>query len=193
MSELSVGQLRGLTVNQNIITVPTGHTLYAPGSLLQVQKTRTDSRSTYGISNSVNGTALTPLALQITPKFSNSLLLFNWSINAEAINNGVFLIQKNGSVITTLGETGYNAESGNVNWSGIAPFEYDNNDDSTPNNYSLQYFCQSSSTSTQTFTPAVRLSYATSSTFYLNRTFGSAGSDYYETMVSFGTVMEIAQ
>lgn len=40
MSELSVGQLKGLTVNSNLITVPSGHKLAAPGHVVQVQEYR---------------------------------------------------------------------------------------------------------------------------------------------------------
>lgn len=40
MSELSVGQLKGLTANSNLITVPSGHKLVAPGHVVQVQEYR---------------------------------------------------------------------------------------------------------------------------------------------------------
>lgn len=36
MSELAVGQLKGLTVNNNTISVPSGHVLNAPGHVTQV-------------------------------------------------------------------------------------------------------------------------------------------------------------
>ena len=40
MSELSVGQLKGLPANGNKITSPAGHSLYAPGHVIQVQEFR---------------------------------------------------------------------------------------------------------------------------------------------------------
>jgi hypothetical protein len=77
MSELSVGQLRGLTVNSNVITVPSGHTLKAPGSVVQtVHTTYTDKFST----TSATPSNVTGFSASITPKFSNSLILINVSV-----------------------------------------------------------------------------------------------------------------
>jgi hypothetical protein len=69
MSELSVGQLRGLTVNSNVITVPAGHKLYAPGSVVQVvSATKTD---TFTLS-STTFTDITGFSATITPSSVNS-------------------------------------------------------------------------------------------------------------------------
>lgn len=193
MSELTVGQLRGLPINNNVITVPAGHQLYAPGSVVQVRTIRTDSRTTFSMSNSGDGIAITPLSLQITPKFSNSLLVITWMMNCETNNDVVFVVHKNGSLITTAGETGFNSEAGNQRWSGVTSASYDQNDSSTPSNYYIQYFCSAGSVSSQTFTPAARSSGGSSSVFYLNRTFVALGETSYENMISTGTVMEIAQ
>ena len=71
MSELTVGQLRGLPVNNNIVTVPSGHTLYAPGHVIQVvQTTKTDTFTTTS-----GFTPVTGLSATITPKFSTSKIL----------------------------------------------------------------------------------------------------------------------
>jgi hypothetical protein len=193
MSELSVGQLKGLLANNNVITVPSGHTIYAPGSVVQVQTVRSDSRTTISSPASGNGTTITQLNLSITPKFANSRLIMQWMINGEMQYNNVFVIHKNGSLITTTGETGYNAESGNVRWSGFVSANYDQDVASTPDNWSIQYSCISGSTSAQTFSPAVKASGADAYTFFLNRTASSAGADGYENMVSTGTIWEVAQ
>jgi hypothetical protein len=192
MSELTVGQLRGLTVNNNVITVPSGHTLYAPGTVVQVQTVRSDSRTTFASNATGDGTTITPLNLTITPKFANSKLIMQWMINGESNHDSVFLIHKNGSLITTTGATGYNSESGNVKWSGVASTSYDNDISTTPSNYFIQYEITSGSTSSQTFAPATRASY-NNLTFFLNRTVNSTGGDYQETMISTGTIWEIAQ
>jgi hypothetical protein len=72
MSELSVGQLRGLTVNSNVISVPSGHTLYAPGHVVQVvQGVKTDTLAT----STVNTWLATGITATITPKFSSSKIL----------------------------------------------------------------------------------------------------------------------
>jgi hypothetical protein len=193
MSELSVGQLKGLTVNSNTITIPAGHKLYAPGTVVQAATIRSDTRTSYSSSNSGNGTAITDLTLTITPKFSNSLLACQWMINGEAHQDNSIVIHRNGALVTTTGQTGYNSVGGNSRWSGYANAFYDQNEDSTPSNWFIQYFATAGSTSQTTFSPATRASGGTSYTFYLNRVVGSTGTDVYENMVSTGIIWEIAQ
>jgi hypothetical protein len=180
------------TDGQTIANASSG-TIYTPGSVVQVQTVRTDSRATISSNNSGNGTTITQLNLSITPKFSNSLLVMQWAINFEAHHDNIFLIHKNGALITTTGETGYNSEAGNARWSGFGSSSYDQNESSTPENILLQYFCVSGSTSSATFAPATRSSTGTNYTFYLNRTVGSLGADGNENMVSTGIIWEIAQ
>jgi hypothetical protein len=77
MSELSVGQLRGLTVNSNVITVPSGHTLYAPGAIVQVvQAVKTDTFST----SATTYTDVTGLSATITPRFASSKIMVFYSM-----------------------------------------------------------------------------------------------------------------
>jgi hypothetical protein len=72
MSELSVGQLRGLTVNSNVITVPSGHKLYAPGHVVQVVSvSKTDA---FTMSSGAFST-VTGLTASITPTSSSSKIL----------------------------------------------------------------------------------------------------------------------
>jgi hypothetical protein len=185
-------------INGKILTVPpildgsVGYP-YLPGSVVQVNTVRSDSRTTLSSSNSGNGNTISQLNLSITPQFSNSLLIMQWMINCELHHDNVFLIHKNGSLITASGEQGYNAETGNSRWSGFASSTYDQNENSTPENIWLQYFCVSGSKDLATFAPAVRSSSATNYTLALNRTLGSAGVDAFENMVSTGIIWEIAQ
>jgi hypothetical protein len=71
MSELSVGQLKGLTINNNVMTIPSGHTLYAPGHVLQVVQ------GTYSTLFSTSSTSFvdTGLSATITPKSASSKVL----------------------------------------------------------------------------------------------------------------------
>jgi hypothetical protein len=71
MSELSVGQLKGLTVNNNVMTIPSGHTLYAPGHVIQVVN------GSFGTSVSTGGATWvdTGLTATITPKYTTSKIL----------------------------------------------------------------------------------------------------------------------
>ena len=193
MSEISLGQLKGLPVNGNTITIPAGHKLYAPGTVVQVRTVRTESRNTYSSATTGNGTTVTDLNLTITPKFSNSLLMMQWMINGEFHHDNVFLIHKDNALITTSGETGYNSVTGNSRWSGFMQSTYDTDQASTPQNRFMQYFATAGSVSSMTFAPAVRSAGGTAYTFYLNRAQNSAGQDDYEVSVSTGTIWEIAQ
>lgn len=111
MSELSVGQLKGLTVNNNTITVPSGHKLYAPGSVVQVI-TATSGFVNQTI-NSSTPVALTGLSATITPKFATSKILIqavvtaSWTYVASAhiYKNGTDLIPNHGSNNQTGGAT----------------------------------------------------------------------------------------
>jgi hypothetical protein len=184
MSQLRVSSVTDLSGTGSV---------YTPGHVVQVQTVRSDSRTTISSNNSGNGTTITQLNLSITPKFANSKLIMQWMINGEHHQDNLFLIHKDGSLITNSGEQGYNSESGNVRWSGIASGFYDQNESTTPSNWFIQYECIAGSTATQVFAPATRSSTGTNFTFYLNRTFASTGADANETMISNGTIWEIAQ
>jgi hypothetical protein len=81
MSELSVGQLKGLLANDNVITVPSGHTIYAPGSVVQVlsiTKTDTTTISTTSYQD------IPGLSLTITPKSVNSKIFILATISLSS-------------------------------------------------------------------------------------------------------------
>lgn len=129
MSELSVGQLKGLTINSNTISVPsghsvsvstlkgdsngtiaihTGHKLYAPGSVVQVV-TATSGFVNQTIS-STSPVALSGLSVAITPKFSNSKILIEGVVTASWTYVASLHIYKNGSDM--IGNHGGNNQSG---------------------------------------------------------------------------------
>lgn len=167
---------------------------YPPDSIVQVKYVRTDTRTTYASNNSGNGTTITALNLTITPKYSNSLLLAQWMINGELHQDNVFLIHRDGSVVTTSTYEGYNNVLGLASrWSGVMAGFYDQNEDSTPSNWFLQYAVPASSTASTTLAPAVRSSSGGGYTLALNRTIANNTQDAYESMISTGTVWEIAQ
>lgn len=72
MSELVFGQLKGLPVNNNVVTVPSGHTLYAPGHIVQVQSVLKVNEFT---TTATSYTDITGLSVSITPKFATSKIL----------------------------------------------------------------------------------------------------------------------
>jgi hypothetical protein len=181
------------TAGVNALTIGATGQVYIPGSVVQVQYSRTDVRSTWSSSTSGNGLTISDLAITITPKFSNSRLIMQWMINGELHQDNVFLIHKNASLITTAGETGYNSSIGNIRSSGYASGFYDQNEDSTPSNWFLQYSAISGSTTAMTFAPAIRSSSGSGFTLALNRTLSGSTGDAHESMVSSGLIMEVAQ
>jgi hypothetical protein len=181
------------TAGVDALTIGATGQVYIPGSVVQVRYLRTDVRSTWSASPSGNGLTVSDLAINITPKFSNSRLIMQWMINGEIHHDSVFLIHKDASLITTTGETGFNSVTGNIRSSGYASGLYDQNEDSTPTNLFLQYSAISGSTSSMTFAPAVRSSSGGTYTLALNRTISASTGDAYESMVSSGLIMEIAQ
>lgn len=71
MSELALGQIKGLSVNSNVVTVPSGHTLYAPGHVIQTVTSNYSTEVTTGSTSYVT----TGLTGTITPKSSTSKIL----------------------------------------------------------------------------------------------------------------------
>jgi hypothetical protein len=166
---------------------------YPPDSIVQVKYIRTDLRTTYSSGTSGNGTTVAALNLTIVPKYANSLLLMQWMINGELHQDNVFLIHKDGAVITTATYEGYNNVLGNIRSSGVMSAFYDQNEDSTPSNWFLQYLVPASSVASAVYAPAVRSSSASAFTFALNRTISGSTGDAYESHISTGTIWEIAQ
>ena len=88
MSELALGQIKGLSVNNNIVTVPSGHTVYAPGHVIQ---TVTANNSTQVLSSSTSFVT-TNLEATITPKYTSSKILILVSDTAYNDANQVCLM-----------------------------------------------------------------------------------------------------
>jgi hypothetical protein len=104
MSELSVGQLRGLTANSNVITVPAGHTLYAPGHVLQVKSTTFSGMFS---TTSTTFQDVTGLSVSITPSSASSKILVTGSINIGGngvTTNAAFFKLLRGSTDVALGD-----------------------------------------------------------------------------------------
>lgn len=193
MSTLQTSKLASNFANNWSIDISPDSYLYSPGMVLQTVYIRADAQATYSSPNSGDGTAISALDINITPKRADSLLLCTWMINGEVHWNNVFLVHKNGSLITTTGFEAYNNEVGNLRYSGVMSAFYDNDNSTTMSNYFMRYAIPAESTSPATYTPAVRASGATAYTFYLNRTINTAGSDAREISVSTGMIQEIAQ
>jgi len=192
MSKVVVSEINSKNQDGSI-DIKSGDIFYYPGKVIQVIAIRSDNQVTYSSLNSGNGTTITELNLTITPKRENSMLAMKFMINGELHQDNVFLMHRNNALITDSLYEGFNNVIGNSRWSGIASAFYDQNEDSTPSNWILQYFVPAINTENRTYSPAVRSSSGTSYTFALNRTLNAASQDAYERMISTGIIMEISQ
>ena len=181
----------------NIINPATGTPILKnTGNVVQCNRVRYDSRTTWSSNNSGNGNEITPLRLTISPKFAGNLLICQWVISGDFNHDNVFTIFRNGGLNSTGGEQGYNTEVGNNRWSGFASATYDqagSDTGSTPHHWFIQYFANADSTSSRTYGPAVRSSNGSNFTLFLNRTGGSNGQNGHEMTVSTGVIWEVTR
>jgi hypothetical protein len=173
MSELTVGQLRGLPVNNNVITVPTGHTLYAPGHVIQVASTTLLTSSSTTSSSFVD---ISGFSISITPKSTSSRILVLVTLAAHSLAGAnKFQLVRN-STDLMVGASGATVGT----WTGVLA----QNGDSNPDFLSFNFFDSPASTSSNTY----KVQFATSSgTLWVNRTSGGSYS-----ATSSITLMEIA-
>lgn len=188
MSRVTLSTIEGNTAAK-VVTLASGTTFSAPGMVLQTVWARTDTKSLYSTLASGDGTTITDMNIAITPRFASSLLLITWMINGEMQQDNTFTAHINGAMISTVGYQPYNITVGNFFYSGFATGYYDQNQDSTPTNFVIQYAVPAVNTTARTYAPAVR----GGNQFSLNRTIASAGADAQENGISTGTIMEIAQ
>lgn len=192
MSNLITNNIQGpsnvinLLPGSSIVAASTGG-IVAPGMVVQTVWNSTSIRRTYTSPQTGDGQAISELDLRIRPTRSNSVIYLQWMLFYEMHHDNVFTILRNGSLI------GYNTQNGNSMWSGVAPSRYDQDTNSTPSNIFISWMDAPATTSFTNYSLGVRCSTNTSYTFALNRTTGSTGQDSYETGVSMGIAMEIAQ
>ena len=122
-SRIIVDQLEGKPGSGNIVTVPTGHTLYAPGSVIQVvQEINAVERTNGGTYNITNGQwQFTGTTATITPKFATSKILitinqsFFWQTDGGGSQGCGIRIYRGSSAITNhAGWSGLYVETGNA-------------------------------------------------------------------------------
>ncbi len=165
--------------------------LRSTGNIVQVVRVRYDGRVTWSSNPTGNGTTINTLNLTVTPRRSQNRLIMRWSMFGEMHHDNVFLVHRDGALITALGEEGYNNTIGNNRWSGITNQTYDQNTDSTPNVITIIYSQIAGSTAQRTYAPAVRSSSTGTYTYFQNRTNSSLGQNNYENGVSFGVLYEV--
>jgi hypothetical protein len=189
MSTLRVDNITGRT--GSIINVPTGTTMYAPGSIVQVVNTYVTATSVLSVTTGVTVTNDIPgIAATITPKSINSKIYITarWfgEFSSDGSYNGIFGLKRNtvpiGLVTNTYGIS-----------SAVQTYTYSDYA-STPETLFLD--CYDSPASISSLTYQLYLGFLSSSqTVYTNRTVsdsGGGGSLGYERGTSSITLFEIA-
>jgi hypothetical protein len=186
MSELSVGQLRGLTVNDNVITMPSGHSLYAPGHVVQVVSTpKTDVFTTA----STTYTPITGLTASITPSSATSkvLVMVQLSFGLGGLSPIVF-----GSFRLTGGNAGtYKGATPGSRRDAVFGGTSDVNNASVMLSGSILFLDSPSTTSPTTY--GVEAITRSGGFITINRAHGDGDNDFLTRGASSITVMEIAQ
>lgn len=157
------------------------------GTVAQVVMAQTRDQETFATANTGNGTIVTPLTLTISPKAAGNRIILEWVVNGEAHHNTVYLASRNGDLLP--GST----DANNSRWAGIAAHPFDDNQNSTPSNVVVRIIDMDSLAAESAYELRVRSSDGNNRSFHLNRPFGSAGADGFETGLSVGTATEIWQ
>jgi hypothetical protein len=184
MSELTVGSISGLAVNNNVVSIPSGHTLHAPGSVVQVvQVVKLDVFST----TSTSYVDVTGLSLNITPKFSSSKILVtgNISLGSSTVDRySVF-----GRIIRGITPVGIADADGSRD---RGTFSYQMGGFEGPMSQGFSFFDTPATTSETTYTAQIKAE--APQTAYINRGLEADGnSTITPRVISSITLMEIAQ
>jgi hypothetical protein len=192
MSRLVVDTLQGTTSGGNRVSVPAGHTLYAPGHVIQVVHNSITVPTSVSIPSAyATHTNIPDFFATITPKSVSSKIyvMVRWFGEFSPNNaswNTMFGVKRNG---TAVGLNPSNAGTGGQGIS-MAALSYNLNDnDSTPEMMYFDYYDTPSSVSALTY--QVYASAVTASTLFTNRTVNTVAGGY-EYGRSNITLMEIA-
>ena len=192
MSKLSVGTIEGLAINNNVISVPAGHSLYASGHIIQVSTVENTGRYAQGFSTNTF-MDIAGMELSITPKSPNSKIIvmarwFGEFTDAGRPYNTIFGISRNNT------QVGRQADPAGTIISGITTttLSYDGSDaSSTPE--ATQLFFTDTPQSVAPVTYKLTMISDGGGTLYTNRTVGWTGqTGGYELGTSSMVLMEVA-
>lgn len=191
-STLSLTNLQGLTSGNdaNTVKVPTGHTLTAPGHVIQVKKATINTRTTFTSSAYVTS----GLSINFTPKFADSMLHVmctgGLADYAGSATTGAVFKRVIGATTSysPLGSTGHGAINSP---DGATMANYQGNDGATNNKmtpFTMEWFDDTHNTTSQiTYTVMVANNSGTSTT-----AFGGLGDQNGYNIISTISVWEIA-
>lgn len=163
------------------------------GAVIQTRAIRFDGRPQISMPTNYPGTILTQLRLNITPQYSNSLIIVEYFISGEPNNHDAGVrITKNGSIVTGT-YAGFNTDTGQNNHSFNNAAWYDPDNNSTPKTVKMFYYDFPGTTSAIYYEPSFASTDGGTRTMNINRVTGSAGQNNHENGVSYGRVTEIRQ
>ena len=184
----------GAITNDKIANDTIGRTKmgYA-GAVLQTRLIRYDPRPGWSTPTSANGTIVSTMRLDITPQYSNSLIICEWRLHGECGSHDAgFRVARNGTVVTGT-YAGFNRDTGQNNHSFINAAWYDPDNSSTPKQVKILYYDFPGTTSALWYEPSFASTDGGTRTFLFNRTTGSGGQNNHENGTSFGRITEIRQ
>ncbi|NDB60099.1 hypothetical protein EB001_16860 [bacterium] len=163
----------------------------APGVAVQLVYNRVDSKDVYSFATAGStGSYITSLDTSITPRSATSKILVTYCISYEVHHDTIFRLYRTVGGVDTM--IGTNTTDGNY-WSGIWYPGYDADNSSTPTTNTLMYLDSPATTSAITYKLMIQSGGIGATTFYLNRSIGSAGQQNYEVAISQVFLQEIAQ
>ena len=188
MSRLTVDTLQGNAATGNKITVPAGHTLIAPGAVLQVVN------STYRDSITYSNTSLNtwPLSVSITPKLATSkmFIMFDGWIQPNSEMYAQVYLYKNGSNLSSVSNIGTTGSSQGALAGGVVGLSIgSNNQVNQGRNISFNVMDTAGTTNTITYDIRCQAGNAT----YCSYSLGKNTSAWSQAGVLNLTIMEIAQ
>jgi hypothetical protein len=184
----------GAITNDKIANDTIGRTKmgYA-GAVLQTRLIRYDPRPGWSTPTSANGTIVSTMRLDITPQYSNSLIICEWRLHGECGSHDAgFRVARNGTVVTGT-YAGFNRDTGQNNHSFINSEWYDADDNSTPQSPSFLYYDFPGTTGAIWYEPTTASTDGNTRTYFQNRPIGSGGQNNHENGVSWGRITEIRQ
>ena len=190
---LSVQKIQGLasSATPTTVEIASGHTLHAPGHVIQVQYTQytgTFSQSLTADTNAVLGASA--LSVNITPKSTSSIIKLDthifheWGAAADYANHVWFFYRDT----TALKAPAAGSRPCGIS---VATLGYHDDVGSTPEIAQYTYFDAPNTTSQITYKIGILPRY--SRTLYVNRTVTDNDNNGHERGLSFTSAMEIAQ
>ena len=163
------------------------------GAVLQTSVIRFDGRPQISMPTNYPGNIFTSMRLNITPTYTNSLIIVEYFISGEPNNHDAGVrICRNGSIVTGT-YAGFNTNTGQNNHSFINAAWYDPDNNSTPKTVKILYYDFPNTTSAIYYEPSFASTDDGTRTFNFNRTTGSGGQNNHENGTSFGRITEIRQ